>query len=68
MHSPRASGVERRTSVCRSAHFWQLVLHSRGSANIFTPAQVVYIAELPAEGLAVYGSAYVPGHMVRPPN
>ena len=42
--------------------------YSRGSANIFTAAQVVYVGELPAEGLAVYGSAYVPGSTVRQPH
>jgi hypothetical protein len=42
--------------------------YSRGSANIFTSAQVVYVGELPVEGLAVYGSAYVPGSRVRPPH
>jgi hypothetical protein len=29
---------------------------------------VVYVGELPAEGLAVYGSAYVPGSTVRQPH
>ncbi len=42
--------------------------YSHGSANIFTAAQVVYVGELPVEGLAVYGSAYVPGSKVRPPH
>lgn len=42
--------------------------YSRDAANIFTSAQVVYVEDLPTEGLAVYGSAYVPGHMVRPTN
>jgi hypothetical protein len=40
--------------------------YSRGAANIFTPAQVVYVEELPAQGLVVYGSAYIPGRMARP--
>ncbi len=41
---------------------------SHDAANIFTSAQVVYVEDLPTEGLAVYGSAYVPGHLVRPTN
>jgi hypothetical protein len=40
--------------------------YSHDAANIFTPAQVVYVEELPAEGLTVYGSAYIPGRMARP--
>ncbi len=39
--------------------------YSRGAANIFTPAQIVYASELP-DATSVYGVAYIPGRKARP--
>lgn len=38
------------------------VPYSRGSGNIFTPARIEHAEQLPAEGLTLYGVAYIPVH------
>lgn len=34
--------------------------YSPGAANIFTPGRIVYVGELPAENIYVYGVMYIP--------
>jgi len=36
--------------------------YTPGGANIFVPAHVVYVAEIPAEGVSRYGVAYLPAN------